>query len=67
MDYCHYAVGDRVTVKYDPSDPNSASIVLPTAVTLGESDVGVILALIGAAFSSAVLVGSRRRRSPIRT
>jgi hypothetical protein len=60
MDYCHYAVGDRVVVKYDPSHPGSASIVIPTSVTLGEAPVGGIVALVGVAISVAFLVGSRR-------
>jgi hypothetical protein len=66
MDYCHYAVDDRVTVDYDPSAPNTATIVLPTSVTLGEAEVGAIVALIGAALFGAVLVGSRKRGLPSR-
>ena len=64
MDYCHYAVGDRVTVKYDPSDPSSASIVLPTSVTLGEIPFGGVVALVGVVISLAVLVVSKRKLPP---
>ena len=61
LDSCHFAVGERAPVSYDPSDPSSASVVLPTSETLGLADVGMIVGLIGAALASCVLVGSRKR------
>jgi hypothetical protein len=61
LDFCHFAVGERAPVSYDPSDPSSASVVLPTSETLGLAEIGMIVGLIGAALASCVLVGSAKR------
>jgi hypothetical protein len=64
LGYCHYAVGDRVSVDYDPSDPTAATTVLPTSLTLGQAEIGLVIALAGVAISSSVLVGSTKIPTP---
>ena len=64
LGYCHYVVGDRVTVDYDPSDPDAATMVLPASVTWGQAEIGAVIALVGVAIFSSVLVGSNKLTLP---
>ena len=62
--HCLYVKGDYVQVRFNPTDPASASIELASIDTLIAAELGGAITLLGALSLGGVLLWSKRQPGP---